>query len=162
MPIQDIALKISRERWTIETSGERGPLKSVLAAWHDEDEDECLVIIITIAQSVGVKIRWIYSWQICKNIPPMPKICFLCMTGNHLMVRGHVGKSQEYRVQLHSHYSQFHSEREWLYCSGSIYKVNTYFLINRNHWTMFKNNKKRCKHKCKKWTNKYYNSLSIR
>ena len=31
VPIQDIALKISRERWTIEMGGERGSGRSVLA-----------------------------------------------------------------------------------------------------------------------------------
>ena len=37
VPIQDIALKTSLERWTIETSGERGSGGSVLAARHDDD-----------------------------------------------------------------------------------------------------------------------------
>ena len=32
VPIQDVAWKTSRERWTIETSGERGSRRSVLAA----------------------------------------------------------------------------------------------------------------------------------
>ena len=32
VPIQEIALKTSREQWTIETGGERGSGKSVLAA----------------------------------------------------------------------------------------------------------------------------------
>ena len=31
VPIQDIALKISREQWTIGTGGERGSERSVLA-----------------------------------------------------------------------------------------------------------------------------------
>ena len=34
--IQDIALKTSQERWTIETGGERGSGRSVLAARHDD------------------------------------------------------------------------------------------------------------------------------
>ena len=33
----DIALKTSRKRWTIETGGERGSGRSVLAAWHDDN-----------------------------------------------------------------------------------------------------------------------------
>ena len=32
VPLQDITLKISRERWKIATGGERGPGRSVLAA----------------------------------------------------------------------------------------------------------------------------------
>ena len=40
MPIQDIAWKTSRERWTIETSVERGSGRSMLAAQHDDDDDE--------------------------------------------------------------------------------------------------------------------------
>ena len=34
VPIQDVALKTCWERWTIETGGERGPGRSVLAVWH--------------------------------------------------------------------------------------------------------------------------------
>ena len=36
--IQDIALKTSREQWTIETGGERGSGRSVLAARNDDDD----------------------------------------------------------------------------------------------------------------------------
>ena len=39
VPIQDIALKTSRKQWTIETGGERGSGRSVLAARHDDDDD---------------------------------------------------------------------------------------------------------------------------
>ena len=38
LPIQDVALKTSREQWTIETGGERGSERSVLAARHDDEE----------------------------------------------------------------------------------------------------------------------------
>ena len=38
MPIQNVALRTCRERWTIETGGEIGIGKSVLAA-HDNDDD---------------------------------------------------------------------------------------------------------------------------
>ena len=38
--IQDIALKISHKRWTIETGGERGSERSVLAERHDDDDDD--------------------------------------------------------------------------------------------------------------------------
>ena len=37
--IQDIALKTSREQWMIETGGERGSGRSVLAVQHDDDDD---------------------------------------------------------------------------------------------------------------------------
>ena len=40
VPIQDIALKTSRERWAIETGGERGSRRSVLVARHDDDDDD--------------------------------------------------------------------------------------------------------------------------
>ena len=33
--IQDVALRTSREQWTIETGGERASGRSVLAVWHD-------------------------------------------------------------------------------------------------------------------------------
>ena len=39
VPIQDVAWKTCRERWTIETGGEKGSGKSVLAAWHDDDDE---------------------------------------------------------------------------------------------------------------------------
>ena len=42
--IQDIALKTSREQWTMETGGvrerERESGRSVLAARHDDDDDD--------------------------------------------------------------------------------------------------------------------------
>ena len=31
--------KTSREQWTIETGGERGPERFMLAVWHDDDDD---------------------------------------------------------------------------------------------------------------------------
>ena len=40
VPIQDIALKTSWGRWTIETGGERGSGRFVLAVRHDDDEDD--------------------------------------------------------------------------------------------------------------------------
>ena len=39
-PIQNVALKTYRERWTIETGGERGSGRSVLALQHDDYDDE--------------------------------------------------------------------------------------------------------------------------
>ena len=38
MLIQDIALKTSREQWTIETGDKRGSGRSVLVAQHDDDD----------------------------------------------------------------------------------------------------------------------------
>ena len=38
LPIQDVALKTYRERWTIKTGGGRGSRKSVLEARHDDDD----------------------------------------------------------------------------------------------------------------------------
>ncbi len=39
VPIQGIALKTSQEQWTIETGGERGSRRSVLAVRHEDDDD---------------------------------------------------------------------------------------------------------------------------
>ena len=36
---QDVALKTNRERWTIEKGGGRGSGRSVLVAWHHDDDD---------------------------------------------------------------------------------------------------------------------------
>ena len=41
VPIQDVALKTTWERWTIETGGERGSGRSVLATRHNDD-DVCM------------------------------------------------------------------------------------------------------------------------
>ena len=38
--IQDVAWKTCREQWTIETGGDRGSGKSVLAAQNDDDDDD--------------------------------------------------------------------------------------------------------------------------
>ena len=40
VPIQDVAWKTFRERWTVETGGERGSGRSVLAARHNDDDDD--------------------------------------------------------------------------------------------------------------------------
>ena len=40
VPIQDVASKTCQERWTIETCGERGPGKTMLAAQDDDDDDD--------------------------------------------------------------------------------------------------------------------------
>ena len=38
--IRDVALKTSQRRWMIGRSGERGSGISVLAAWHNDDDDD--------------------------------------------------------------------------------------------------------------------------
>ena len=38
VPIQDVVWKNSWERWTIETGAEKRSGRSVLAAWHDDNE----------------------------------------------------------------------------------------------------------------------------
>ena len=40
MPILDITLKTNWEQWMIETGGERGSGRSVLAVQHDDDDDD--------------------------------------------------------------------------------------------------------------------------
>ena len=45
--IQDVALKTCRERWTIETDGERGSGRSLLAVRHDYDAAYSSLICIT-------------------------------------------------------------------------------------------------------------------
>ena len=40
VPIQNVAWKNSRERWTIETGGERGSGRSMLAVQHHDDDDK--------------------------------------------------------------------------------------------------------------------------
>ena len=40
VPIQDVALKTSRGRWTIETGDGIESLRSVPAARHDDDDDD--------------------------------------------------------------------------------------------------------------------------
>ena len=37
VPILDVALNTSQERWVIETGDERGSEKSMQAMWHDDD-----------------------------------------------------------------------------------------------------------------------------
>ena len=39
VPIQDVAWKTSRKRWTIEKGGEIGSGRSVLAGRHDDHDD---------------------------------------------------------------------------------------------------------------------------
>ena len=55
VPIRDVALKISREWWTILKSGEKGPGISVLISWHDDDDDDddiCLNVRKPMSKSI--------------------------------------------------------------------------------------------------------------
>ena len=45
MSIQDVVWRTSRERWTIESGGEKGSGRSVLSAWHHDDDDKYLGIL---------------------------------------------------------------------------------------------------------------------
>ena len=38
---QDVVKKTCRKRWIIGANGQRESGKSVLAAWHDDDDDDC-------------------------------------------------------------------------------------------------------------------------
>ena len=40
VPIQDVALKSYRKRWTIEKGGENRSGISTLLVWHDDDDEE--------------------------------------------------------------------------------------------------------------------------
>ena len=42
--IRDVALKTCQRRWMIGRSGERGSGISVLAAWHDDDDDDTQIV----------------------------------------------------------------------------------------------------------------------
>ena len=48
VPIQDVALKNYRERWTIEKGGRRGSEISAVAARHDDDDYDDIYISIYI------------------------------------------------------------------------------------------------------------------
>ena len=54
VPIQDVALETSWEQWTMETGGERGSERSMLAAWHDDDDDINLRGLYN-AKAVGIE-----------------------------------------------------------------------------------------------------------
>ena len=40
VPIQGVAMKTYRKRWTIEKGGRRGSGISALVTWHDYDDDD--------------------------------------------------------------------------------------------------------------------------
>ena len=45
VPIQDVALKIYRERWTIEKGGRRGSGWSTLVVRHDDDHNSVIKVV---------------------------------------------------------------------------------------------------------------------
>ena len=59
--IRDVALKTCQRRWTIGRSGERGSGISVLAAWHDDDDDglpkETVTGIMMLYSNTKVNVR---------------------------------------------------------------------------------------------------------
>ena len=68
----DVAWRTCRERWTIETGGEKGSGRSVLAVWHDDDDDDdissatstrivFLSHLIIIKVTYGILIRQMYE-----------------------------------------------------------------------------------------------------
>ena len=56
VPIQDVALKISREQWTIETGGKRVSGISVLMVRPDDDDDD-----VSVHRHIGIYI-YIYIY----------------------------------------------------------------------------------------------------
>ena len=70
VPVQDVALKTCRERWTIETCGERGSGRFVLAAWHDDDDDDEIGILETMQNSYERTIWKMWIWTLFPNLHP--------------------------------------------------------------------------------------------
>ena len=60
MPIQVLALKTSWERWTIETSGDKGSGRSMLAAWHDDEDDDIYICMFIVYLYLLNKYLWTY------------------------------------------------------------------------------------------------------
>ena len=75
VPIQDVALKTDRGRWTIETGGGRGSGRSMLAAQHDDDDDDDIGSIVMfpmlfstylVVQLKSVEANQLYNyWMLC-------------------------------------------------------------------------------------------------
>ena len=59
--IPDVALKTCQKRWTIGKNGERGSGISVLAAWHNDDDDVCQNVIMSLAIWKAI-LRFILSY----------------------------------------------------------------------------------------------------
>ena len=52
--IRDVTLKTCQRRWTIGKSGERGSGISVLAARHEDDDDNCASIRMALVWFYGI------------------------------------------------------------------------------------------------------------
>ena len=63
----DVSWKTCRERWTIETNGERGSGKSVLAARHNDDN-----IMVLPRQFRWIKIFSVTGHARCFKVEPKP------------------------------------------------------------------------------------------
>ena len=82
--IRDIALKTWQRRWTIGRSGERWLEISILAAWHDDDDDLCRKI--RHPPNMGLQNTLIASLQMDKT----PRTDILDMSLNNLIGRATV------------------------------------------------------------------------
>ena len=90
MPIQDVVLETYRERWTIETGGKRGSGRSVLAAWHDDDDDfqpksqyyESSWVTLLVLYCNGNKNPFIFndSYSVTENIQTIDLIFIVTHT----------------------------------------------------------------------------------
>ena len=80
---QDVTLKTYRRRWMIGRSGERASGISVLAARHDDDDDDIYVQAISLMSRVlanGLKDRGSIPGQV---IPKMVLVAALLITQHH-------------------------------------------------------------------------------
>ena len=61
MPVQDVALKTFRERWTIEKGGGRGSGRSVLMARHDDDDymtdSDNIIVFLALSFMIQVTLK---------------------------------------------------------------------------------------------------------
>ena len=103
--IRGVALRTCRKRWTIGRGGERGSGISVQIAWHDDDDNYLLRVLIIIKylklcanrllllsslsnrfySQLGLQNTQTFSLQRVKTPPTSPE-----MTLNNLVVRYHL------------------------------------------------------------------------
>ena len=63
--IRDVALKTYRRRWTIGRSGERRSGISMLAAQHNDDDDDIYMRVIQKVLSLTQVLVLLHSFQLC-------------------------------------------------------------------------------------------------